>query len=259
MVPRNPFAMPMSRSTSHPTEVTFIACEAVLADLSRHSRGFWVVAALLSFLSGAFAAEKQLSRAVAPAAARVETLFDGKSLAGWAESGFEGEARVKVQPGFRDGRAAIVIDSGSPLSGITWRDGSTLPRVNYELSLEAMRIEGGDFFCGLTFPVGKSACTLVVGGWGGNIVGLSNVDDLDASENQTGFSRDFEDGRWYRIRVRVTADKIEAWIDGAQVIELELRDRKINLRPGDIHRSLPLGIATYVTRAAIRDVQLRRW
>ena len=38
--------------------------------------------------------------------------------------------------------------------------------MDYELRLEAKRVEGGDFFCGLTFPVGKEYCTLILGGWG---------------------------------------------------------------------------------------------
>ena len=34
--------------------------------------------------------------------------------------------------------------------------------------------------------------------------------------------------------------------------------RLIGLRPGDIQKSLPLGIASYMTRAALRDIRLRR-
>src|SRR5687767_4290389 len=88
-----------------------------------------------------------------------ENLFDGKTLAGWAQSGFEGEADVKVVNPFQDGRGAIIIDKGTTLSGVTWTRGATLPRMNYEITLEAMKLGGTDFFCGLTFPVGKTACS----------------------------------------------------------------------------------------------------
>jgi hypothetical protein len=130
--------------------------------------------------------------------------------------------------------------------------------MNYEISLEAMRLEGADFFCGLTFPVGKAACTLVVGGWGGMVVGISNIDRLDASQNETTQEMQFDDRRWYRIRARVTEQKIEAWIDDEKRIDFATTGRVLSLRPGDIQKSLPLGIATYMTRAAVRDIRLRR-
>src|SRR5262245_4756509 len=84
-----------------------------------------------------------------------QTLFDGKTLNGWAQSGFEGEGDVKVENPFRGGPGAIVVEAGTTLSGITWTRGAALPRTNYEITLEAMKLKGGDFFCGLTFPVGK--------------------------------------------------------------------------------------------------------
>jgi hypothetical protein len=187
-----------------------------------------------------------------------EKLFDGKTLGGWAQSDFEGEAEVKVVNPFKDGRGAIVIEQGVTLSGITSTRGSKLPRVNYELTLEAMKLAGSDFFCGLTFPVGKSACSFIVGGWGGMVVGISSIDHADASENDTTQGMEFELNRWYRIRVRVTDEKIEAWIDDDQKVDVDTKGRVIGIRPGDIQKSLPLGIATYMTRAAVRDIRLRR-
>jgi hypothetical protein len=193
----------------------------------------------------------------AMAAERV--LFDGRSLAGWKLAGFEGEGDVKVEPEFQGDGPAIVIGKGVTLSGVTWIRGGELPRTNYELSLEAMRVDGADFFCGLTFPVGKAACTFVVGGWSGMVVGISSIDDADASENETTTGMEFADKRWYRIRVRVTDRKIEAWIDREQKVDVEWPGKKIALRPGDIQQSLPLGIASYMTTAAVRNIRLKTW
>ena len=192
------------------------------------------------------------------AAGEWQELFDGKTLAGWKQSGFEGEADVAVVNPFKDNRGAIVIPQGTTLSGITWTRGSALPRTNYEISLEAMKLAGSDFFCGLTFPVGPNACTFVVGGWGGNVVGISSIDYADAADNETTNGMEFADNRWYRIRVRVTDEKIQCWIDNDQVVDFEYKGRRISLRPGDIQQSLPLGIATFMTKAAIRDIRLRR-
>ena len=86
----------------------------------------------------------------------------------------------------------------------------------------------------------------------------SSIDHADASENETTLGMEFEPNRWYRIRVRVTDKKIEAWINDEQMVDLVTAGKKIALRPGDIQKSLPLGIATYMTSAAVRDIRLRR-
>ncbi len=185
-------------------------------------------------------------------------LFDGKTLAGWMPSGFETGGAVKVVNPFRGGPGAIVIEAGTTLSGFTWTKGGELPRENYEITLEAMKITGDDFFCGLTFPVGKSACSLIVGGWGGMVIGLSSIDHIDASENETTQGREFKPGKWYRIRVRVAGDRIDAWIDDEHLVDVEIKGRTISLRPGEIQKSLPLGVASYMTSAAVRDIRLRR-
>jgi hypothetical protein len=185
------------------------------------------------------------------------SLFDGRTRGAWTQSGFEGEGPIKIETPFRGGPGAIIVQRGVTLSGITWTKSAELPRTNYEIEVEAMKLDGEDFFCGLTFPVGASACTFIVGGWGGMVVGLSNVDGYDASDNDTTMGMEFADNRWYRIRVKVTDDKIEAWIDNEQKVDLEITGRKITLRWGEIDKSLPLGVATYMTTAALRNFRLR--
>ncbi len=92
--------------------------------------------------------------------------------------------------------------------------------MNYEVALDAMRLMGSDFFCGLTVPVGETFCSLIVGGWGGSLLGISSVEGMDASENETTKFTNFESGRWYRIRLRVTEKRIEGWIDKEKLIDL---------------------------------------
>lgn len=196
-----------------------------------------------------------LARGATPAA---EPLFDGRTLAGWVPSGFEGERGVRVDREFEPGRAAIVIEAGTTLGGITSTLGSRLPRMNYEVSFEAMRVAGGDFFGALTFPVENTACTLVLGGWGGAVVGISSINGADASGNETTREMEFTDRRWYRVRVRVTPGRVEAWIDEKQFVDLATTDRRLSLRPGDIQKALPLGISTYMTTAALRGITLTR-
>lgn len=178
-------------------------------------------------------------------------LFDGKTLGKWEPIEFGGEGEVQVNE-----HGAIEVDFGAIMTGVRWT--GKLPRtLNYEISLDAMLLDGNDFFCGLTFPVKDSHASFIMGGWGGGVVGISSVDDLDASENETMNIEGFEKDVWYKVRIRVTDEKIEAWIDDKQMVDLELRDRKISLRAGDIEMCVPLGICSYVTRAQYRNIQWR--
>jgi hypothetical protein len=187
-----------------------------------------------------------------PAGARAQAewtpLFDGVSLGHWEQTSFGGEGPVSVQDG------AIVLGMGDPLTGVTWT-GAPLP-AEHEIALEAARLAGSDFFCGLTFPVGPSHCSLILGGWGGTTVGLSSLDGLDASENETTREMRFEDRRWYGVRVAVTATHIRAWLDDAAIVEVSRAGRRIGIRP-EVAPSRPLGIAAYRTRARIRALRVR--
>jgi hypothetical protein len=179
-----------------------------------------------------------------------QTMFDGESLKGWRETPFAGHGEVHCQSG------VIVLNMGDPFTGINWTN--EFPKMNYEVALDAMRLMGSDFFCGLTVPVGDTSCSLIVGGWGGSLVGISSLDGMDASENETTKFTSFDSGRWYRIRLRVTEKKIEAWIDKEKLVDVSTVDRKISVRPGDIELSEPFGLAAWQTSAALREVKFRR-
>jgi hypothetical protein len=177
-------------------------------------------------------------------------LFDGKSLTNWAVTDFAGHGPVTVESN------QIKIAMGDDLGGITWTNGP-LPKTDYEISLDAVKVAGGDFFCGLTFPVADSSCSLIVGGWGGGLIGLSSLDDQDASENDTTKTMYLETGHWYHVVLRVTPKKIEAWLDKEKVIDVSIVGRKVSLRPGAIYLSEPLGVATYSTTAELKEFKLR--
>ena len=177
------------------------------------------------------------------------SLFDGKSLGGWEAIEFGGEGEVTVTDG------EIVIGSGDPLSGIVWQQ--AFPSDAYEISLEAKRAEGFDFFCGLTFPVGEDCCSLILGGWGGGLIGLSSVDGFDASENGTTDYKEFELGRWYSVTVRVESDRITCLLDGKEIISQPRTDHEISIR-AEMFLCKPLGIASYATTSRLRNLQYRR-
>ncbi len=178
-------------------------------------------------------------------------LFDGKSLEGWKITEFAGHGDVTVENG------QMILNMGSPLTGVTIAGEPPL-RTDYEISVEAMKLSGNDFFCGLTFPVAQKSCTFIAGGWGGGLVGVSSLDGMDASENSTTKFAKFNPNQWYRFRIRVTADKIQAWIDDEQYVDVEITGRDVDMRAGEIELSAPLGLATFQTKSAIRDFKIRK-
>lgn len=179
------------------------------------------------------------------------SLFDGKSLGKWEvldKFDFKRHGKVEATGG------CLALGAGQSGSGVRWT--GTFPKTEYELALEAKRVEGGDFFCGLTFPVGDKALTLIMGGWGGSLVGLSCIDGEYAVENETNTSIQFEQDRWYHIRVRVTKTKITVWIDDKETIKFEPEGRKLNVS-WEMEPCQPLGIATWLTAGSMRNIQYR--
>ncbi len=193
-----------------------------------------------------FAADDATPAAKAP---EWKPLFDGKTLKNWKSSEFGGEGEVSVKDGM------IVMQQGSEMTGVTWTGGD-LPKINYEISLMAQRIDGSDFFCGLTFPVKDDPCSFIVGGWGGGVVGISSLDGLDAANNETSRYESFQKGRWYKIRLRVTEKGLMGWIDEKQVVGVETKGRKISIRH-EVELSRPLGVSCYSTVSGLKEIKLR--
>jgi len=195
-----------------------------------------------------------LPAALAPATGGAEPpvdwrpLFDGKELGQWKPTPFGGEGDVTVADG------VLRIAMGADLSGVTWK--GDFPKQNFEIALEARRVDGSDFFCGLTFPVGTSSCSLIVGGWGGGVVGLSSIDGEDAANNATTKVFSFTADRWYDVRVRVTPDRIVCLLDDERIIDQPLAGHELSIR-AEVVPSQPLGISTYATTAELRKIRWR--
>ncbi len=178
-------------------------------------------------------------------------LFDGKSLGRWKvveQFEFRRHGEVTV----RDG--AIVLGAGKP--GTCIRYDGAVPKIDYEILLEAQRVEGDDFFCGMTFMVDDEPLSLILGGWGGKTCGLSCIDGEPAAENETCEFRDFENGRWYAIRVRVTKPRIQVWVDSEQLIDFHRADKRLSIW-FEKECVTPLAIATWRTTGAVKNLKVR--
>ena len=176
-----------------------------------------------------------------------KVLFNGVTLDGWEVIDYEGHGKVTV----RD--STIIIHKGKYVSGIRWIE--DFPATNYEVLLEAQRIEGNDFFCAVTFPVKDSFLTLVLGGWGGAVCGLSCIDGYDAANNFTGRVFYFGTNKWWPVRLRVTDEKIEAWVQQDKIVDLTIGNLILSLRM-EMDSSVPFGITTWKTTGAIRNIRL---
>jgi hypothetical protein len=209
----------------------------------------WAIAIAIACLLATAMAAGQAAKDRPSVRSQKLVLFDGKSLDGWKKTDFAHAGDVKVE----DGR--IIMNAGSSMTGIT-STRQDLPTTNYELSYEAMRLSGGDFFAAATFPVGKSYITLVNGGWGGHVTGLSSLDGMDASENETTRAYEYQDKTWYRFRVRITDQVIRCGINDKEIIAVDYRDKRVGTRI-ETRANEPLGFATWETGGAVRNIVIR--
>ncbi|MCA9184464.1 MAG: hypothetical protein R3E01_05815 [Pirellulaceae bacterium] len=149
----------------------------------------------------------------------------------------------------------IKLGAGKPGSALVIAQ--EVPKMDYELAIDAMRTgESSDIFCGITAPFHDTHFTLVIGGWGGSVIGISNVDHESAIENETTTSWDFVNDRWYRIRLRVTEESIEAWIDDERAVKLDPRHRELSIW-WEQQPTRPLGIFTWKTSAAYCNASIK--
>lgn len=198
-----------------------------------------------------FAAAEEPKRPTDKEKAAWVPLFDGKTLTNWKATNYGGEGEVSVKEN------ELLFSFGETLTGVHYVGKKEFPTMNYEIEVQAQLLEGDDFFAAVTFPVEKSHATFVPGGWGGGVVGLSSIDNYDASENETTQFIGFKKNTWYAFRVRVTPGKIRAYIDDKEVFVVETKDKKIGIRP-EVEPALPVGVCAYQTRAAIRSIRYRK-
>lgn len=222
--------------------------------MTRTARRIAPVALLLACdVAGLVACEGPGARAPAAAVeAAWQPLFDGASLAGWRFDRGGASGPVEVA----DGR--LVLGRGEPMTTIALAEpaASALPRDDFELELVAARASGNDFFVGLTFPVPDGELTLILGGWGGSLCGLSCLDGDDAASNATKSFRRFDRGRDYRVVLRVEHGRATATVDGEPLADVDTRGRRCSLRR-EVEPCRPLGLATYQTEAKIASLRWR--
>ena len=177
-------------------------------------------------------------------------LLPKEGLKGWTVTDFLEPGKIE-----RKGNT-LVLGIGAPMTGITYK-GKDIPSEGYEIEVQANRLEGSDFLCGLTFPIKNGFCSFIAGGWGGSIVGLSSVDGSDASENATTTNGEFKNNTWYTFRIVIDDEYVRGFIDDEEYFrqDLEGHDFETRIELDDCH---PLGYAVYDSKVAIRGFRWRK-
>ena len=104
-----------------------------------------------------------------------------------------------------------------------------MPKTNYEIALEVLKIDGSDFICGLTVLLGASlSVSLWADGWGGTVV-AGNLSRTPGECGRTPYIA-LPEQKWFKVRMRVTPGKLEAWLDEKKVVDQVITNRKISLR-----------------------------
>jgi formylglycine-generating enzyme required for sulfatase activity len=150
----------------------------------------------------------------------------------------------------------LTLGEGFPITGIAWK--SEFPKTDYELCLEVKRIDGNDTFCGIVFPVGQQHLAVNVGGWRGDWVGLEYIDGKGCGE--TGFKArvPFQAQKFYQVRLRVTQEAIQLWVEGEEVIKCTDIAKKQFSVYGPWTPLMPFGLHSWGTKSGIRSIRLRR-
>lgn len=177
------------------------------------------------------------------------SLLAKDSLEGWESTNFGGEGSVEIKDG------VLMLGRGDPLTGVTSKK-KDLPTDKYEMRWKAKRVDGTDFFAGVTFPIGKEHCSFICGGWGGGLVGISSINGNDASENETSSFRDFKNNKWYSFRVRVDSKVLKVWIDEEEVVSLDREGKSFSLR-AEVLSSRPLGYCAFQSLTEVKEWEYR--
>ena len=69
--------------------------------------------------------------------------------------------------------------------------------------------------------------------------------------------RDFDQGKWYKLRLLVTDNRFQAFVEEKKIVNVGIKGRKIGMRFGEIEESVPLGLSTFRTTAEYKNIKIR--
>ncbi len=104
---------------------------------------------------------------------------------------------------------------------------------------------------------------MILGGWGGGSIGLSNVDSMSAIENETSGFHEFKNNQWYEIHLVVSKKEIKAtlnqkgWKQKKKLFTVNTQDHKYDIW-WEQEPARPFGVTTWNTKSAFRKIEIKR-
>jgi hypothetical protein len=200
-------------------------------------------------------------------------LFEGAHLGGWRRTGPALEVAQAPERLVRLSKGGVVINvlpvklpaepAGAfeqmhqALAGVQWvRD---FPASDYEVLVEATCLGGNGVFCGMSFPVGATRWSVSLGGEGskGEVL-LTPTEDAARAQQGTCGRLALVRGRWYRLRLQVRGGRVQAWVNGKDVRRLPPVVGHRITGPYGAQGSGRFQLGARCTRAALRNVLVRR-
>ena len=68
---------------------------------------------------------------------------------------------------------------------------------------------------------------------------------------------DFTKARWYKVRLIVTENRFQGFVDKKRIVNVGIKGRKIGMRFGEIEESIPLGLSTFQTTGEFKNIIIR--
>jgi hypothetical protein len=176
-------------------------------------------------------------------------MFDGATMRGWRR-GFGGVFGTDGELSAGDGE--LLLAGGRTSTGVAWA--GQFPLVDYEVRLEAKRLVPNNSLCNILAPVDSQHCLFTLGA----VTGVSFLNGREAYWNPSRASLGRDVGRWYGVRLRVTAVRIAAWVDEAPLFDMPRRAYVPHL-PGGHDALKPLGLFVPArARSALRSIRFRQ-
>jgi len=179
-----------------------------------------------------------------------KSLFNGETLDGWEKVPYWGGGTPYVE----NAKLILPMATIGLMTGIRWV-GDSLPTINYVIQYEARRVQGDDIFAALTFPYDDTFASIIFGGWGGIINGLSSVDGYDASENETTQLYSLLNNDWHQVQLRVTTDSIKAFVGYETIVDIATAGKHIHLRDETLDTGLTFW--SYSSTGEIRNIRIK--
>lgn len=200
-----------------------------------------LVALLVFYLACASRSQAPTFEEFLPSGEQLE-LFDGQTFDFWDSGSFPSSGKVEIKDG------AIILQRGAPLTVLSWR--GIYRSVDYELQFEVKRFEGDSVRFGMVLPIQQSFVALMLGETA-ELCCLDGASQKIAEKTKLIFDTE----RWHPVRLRVTAEHIQAWVDDQEVVDQSAAGRQFSL-PRELVPAAPIAVMTQNATAAVRNIIL---